>query len=327
MTTAPRPARVLVFGASGHVGRPMADHIARQADGPTLRLATSTADKVAALRADFPDAEVVVANYLDLPSMTDAFDGVDAAFVLTPDFTMDERRAMTNVAAAAHHHGRAPHIVKLTGCTIGINRVEDLSFRLQYFNGSSLQYQQARAVLDASGLPVSYLNSFAYFMDDLISVWLLPLVIRHKLSAPFDRVTTFVDTRDLGEAGANLLMGPHDREHDGYSHHVTGTERIRFSDVAPLMSKSFGIEIEYEDDPDAFLADVRFAVEDHFGAGAAEYFLDFSLNEQVEEPLFIVTDVLKNLLGREPRNLADWIEEHKDLFFDAGLGADLPTEL
>src|SRR5437867_8513029 len=141
----PAPDRVLVLGASGHVGGPLAEHVAKQPGAPQLRLATSSPDKAADLSDRFPQAEIVVANYLDLPSMMAAFEGVDAAFVITPDFTMDERRAMTNIAAAAHHAGTLPHIVKLTGVTIGINRVEELRTAVREYNGSSLQYQQARA--------------------------------------------------------------------------------------------------------------------------------------------------------------------------------------
>ena len=102
------PNRILVFGASGHVGGPLAETIAAVESGPTLRLATSSVEKAGELKAKFPSAEVVRADYLDLPSMVAAFDSVDAAFVITPDFKIDERRAMTNVCAAAYAAGTEP---------------------------------------------------------------------------------------------------------------------------------------------------------------------------------------------------------------------------
>ncbi|SNR82510.1 Uncharacterized conserved protein YbjT, contains NAD(P)-binding and DUF2867 domains [Haloechinothrix alba] len=311
----PAPHRVLVFGASGHVGAFAADAIAGSNRNVALRVATSSVDKAGELKARYPSAEIVQADYMDLQSLVAAFDGVDAAFLITPDFRIDEQRAMINVCAAAHAAGTQPHLVKLTGVTIGINNANELRPSLREYPGPALQYQQARAVLNASGLPVSFLNSFAYFMDDLLTVWLLPLLNRRVLSAPFDRSTTFVDTRDLGEAAARLLLEPHDREHDGYMHHVTGTERIRFSEVATMLTEVLGVEITYEDDPQAFKDDVEEVVNMHFGPGATDYFVEFCLNEQKEEPLFIVTDVLQHLLGREPRTLRDWIEEHKSAFF------------
>lgn len=314
----PAPERVLVFGASGHVGGPLAAAVAAAEGAPALRLATSSSDKAVELAARFPSAEVVQADYGDLQSLVAAFDGVDAAFIITPDFKIDERQAMINVSAAAYAAGTLPHLVKLTGVTIGINNVNELRPALREFPGSSLQYQQARAVLNASGLPVSFLNSFAYFMDDLLTVWLLPLLNRRVLSCPYERVTTFVDTRDLGEAAARLLLEPHDREHDGYMHHVTGTERITFSEVARLLTEVLGVDIAYEDDPQAFKRDVEGVVNAHFGPDATDYFLAFCANEQKEEPLFVVTDGLRHLLGREPRTLREWIEEHKPVFLAEG---------
>ncbi|HJT92609.1 MAG TPA: NmrA family NAD(P)-binding protein [Mycobacterium sp.] len=314
----PAPERILVFGASGHVGGPLAQAIADTEGGPTLRLATSSPEKAAELATKFPTAEVVQANYTDVLGLVTAFDGVDAAFLITPDFRVDERQAMINISAAAHASGRQPHLVKLVGVTIGINNVNELCTALRDTAGPSLQYQQARAVLNASGLPVTFLNCFANFMDDFLTVWFPSVLTRRVLSAPYDRSSSFIDTRDLGQAAARLLLEPHDREHDGYMRHLTGTERIRFSEVAELMTDVLGIEIGYEDDPQAFTEELKEIMAAQFGAGALDWFLAFSENEQKEEPLFILTDELRRLLGREPRTLREFIDEHRHVFLGQG---------
>lgn len=308
------PERILVFGASGHVGRFAAATIAAAEPSPELRLATSSAEKAAELEASFPSAEVVQADYTDLSSLIAAFDGVDAAFIIMPDFKVDERHAMINVGAAAYAVGTQPHLVKLTGVTMGINNIHDLCPALQTIPGPSLQYQQARQVLNASGLPVSYLNSFANFMDDFLTVWGLQIMERKVLAVPYDRSSSFVDTRDLGEAAARLLLQPHNRDHDRYVYHVTGTERIRFSEVAELMTDVLGVNIAYEDDPETFRAELLEIYTANYGASSLDWYLAFSENEQKEEPLFLVTDELRHLLGREPRSLREWIEEHKSVY-------------
>ncbi|MGY4101485.1 NmrA family NAD(P)-binding protein [Nocardia sp. R16R-3T] len=310
----PAPERILVFGASGHVGGPAAAAIAAADNAPALRIATSSAEKAAELKAGFPSAEVVQASYTDLPSMVAAFDGVDAAFLITPDFRIDERQAMINVSAAAHAAGTQPHLVKLVGVTIGINNVNELRTPLRDTPGPSLQYQQARAVLNASGLPVTFLNCFANFMDDFLTVWLPPVLSRRVLAAPYDRSSLFVDPRDVGEAAAQLLLRPHSREHDGYMRHITGTERIRFSEVADLMTEVLGVEITYEDDPQRYKSEVGGLITAQYGPAVIDWFLAFSENEQKEETLFIVTDELRYLLGREPRTLREFFEERKHIF-------------
>jgi nucleoside-diphosphate-sugar epimerase len=224
----------------------------------------------------------------------------------------------SNLVAAAWQSGNEPHLVKLTGVEIGINHVNELPTSMRDNDGPSLAYQQWRAVFNASGLPVSYLNSFAYFMDDLLTVWLLPIMTRQVFSAPYDRSTTFIDPRDLGEAAANLLLAPHDRGHDGFMHHCTGTDRIRLSEVASLLTEILGVEIPYEDDAERWVNEVRDVCDAQFGAGAADYLLKFFENEQRTESLFIVTDVLPHLLGRPARTLREWIEEHKHVYLAEG---------
>ena len=310
----PAPERVLVFGASGHVGGPLARTVTASGTATALRLASSTPEKAADLAENFPTAEVVQANYTDLSSLIAAFDGVDAAFLITPDFKVDERHAMINICAAAQASGRQPHLIKLVGVTIGINNVHELRTSLRDNAGPSLQYQQARAVLNASGLPVTFLNCFANFMDDFLTVWFPSVLTRRVLAAPYDRSSSFIDTRDLGEAAARLLLEPHKRDHDGYMRHVTGTERLRFSDVANLMTDILGVEISYEDDPRRFADELGELMAAQFGAGSLEWFLAFSENEQKEEPLFILTDELRQLLGRAPRTLRDFISEHRHAF-------------
>ncbi|HKS49823.1 MAG TPA: NmrA family NAD(P)-binding protein [Amycolatopsis sp.] len=314
----PAPEKILLFGASGHVGGPAAATITAAEPAPELRLATSSAEKAAELKASFPSAEVVQADYTDLQSLVSAFDGVDAAFIITPDFRIDERQAVINVSAAAHAAGTQPHLVKLTGVTIGINSINDLRPALRDFPGPSLQYQQARAVLNASGLPVTFLNCFANYMDDFLTVWGFSLLTRGVLAAPYDRSSLFVDPRDVGEAAARLLLQPHSREHDGYVRHITGTERIRFSEVAALMTEVLGVDIAYEDDPQTFKAELGEVFKAQFGPSALDWLLAFSENEQKEEVLFIVTDELRHLLGREPRTLREWIEENRHFYLAEG---------
>ncbi|MGV0906700.1 NmrA family NAD(P)-binding protein [Mycobacterium novum] len=314
----PAPEKVLVFGASGHVGGPLVETIQARNNPPQLRLVTSSQDKVAGLGKRFPGAETVVADFTDLPSLVDAFDDIDAAFLISPDFQYNERQVASNLAAAAWHSGNEPHLVKLAGLGIGVNHVNELRTAMREGRGPALAYSQWRAVLNASGLPVSFLSSWGYFMDDLLTVWLLPMMTRQVFSAAFDRSTTFLDPRDLGAAAAAMLLAPHDRDHDGFVHYCTGTERIRFSEVALLLSEILGVEIAYEDDPDRWANEVRDVCDAKFGTGATDYLVKFFENEQRDEPLFIVTDVLPNLLGRPAKTLREWIEEHKHAFLAEG---------
>src|SRR3546814_3654245 len=88
--------KVLIFGASGHIGGPVARFMRYKGWRERLRLATSSAAKLDRLRVSFPDCETVVADYLNLDSLNDALKGVRTVFVITPDF-IDEPVAMSNL--------------------------------------------------------------------------------------------------------------------------------------------------------------------------------------------------------------------------------------
>jgi hypothetical protein len=91
----PIPRSILIFGASGHIGRPLTEFLHKEAPQIRLRLVSSQPVRIDELRRDFPQAEVVCADYFDGPSLESAVWAMEGVFVNTPPGT-DERSAMTN---------------------------------------------------------------------------------------------------------------------------------------------------------------------------------------------------------------------------------------
>ncbi|KAI8302945.1 hypothetical protein K4K61_007529 [Colletotrichum sp. SAR11_59] len=108
------PSTILIFGASGHIGGPLAQFLAREAPATKLRLATSNDSKKAQLQSAFPDAEVVVANYADAASLSAAVAGAEGVFVITPP-GLHEEKPMTALVSALKQAGTATHIIRFLG--------------------------------------------------------------------------------------------------------------------------------------------------------------------------------------------------------------------
>ena len=108
------PCSVLIFGAAGHIGGPLADFLSREAPHIQLRLVSRDAARVQQLQSRYPDAEVVKADYMDQASLTRALADIEGVFVLTP-FGTDEAVAMGNLVAAVRSAGTEPHIIRLLG--------------------------------------------------------------------------------------------------------------------------------------------------------------------------------------------------------------------
>ena len=315
------PQSILVFGAAGQVGQPLVRRVMSKEHPPTLRLVASNADSARKLHQLFPGSDIVVANYFDLPAMMSAFEGMEAAFVIGADF-MDEQHAMTNVAAASYHSGTIKHILRMTGAAPGDNRVADLHPAARDVLNPAQQFQEAREVLLACGTPVSFVNCWAA-MHTLLTRFNLPdIVLRHTLSMPYDRASTFLDPDDVGEAAAELLLAGHDRRHDGTWHHLTGCERLRYADLADILSEELGMPIAYEDDPARFVESLEPFMA-AWGVGP-EGLLGFLQAEYRQAPRFMVSDTLPMLIGRPAKPIREFIREHREeLLGNAGFGAQI----
>ena len=304
--------RILVFGASGHIGGPLAEKVRRDAPQAILRLVTHRVDLVSQLEQRFPKAEVVVASYFDLPSLLDAFAGVDGCSVVTPDF-LDEEEAMTNVVAAARHHGVLRHMVRLVADPIGMT-MERVPDTLKTFGGgTAVQHLRAKEILDRSRLPVTYLNNAAYFMDNFLTFFAPPIRQHRKLVVPRNRRMAFLDTTDTGECAAAVLLSEDD-VHIGQIYHLdNGHDVMRFDEVAELASRALGVTITYDGTDEGFEQYCGDAIRAYIGEpDAVDYYLHYFQFEQDNESVWRKSDIVEFLTGRPAKRLEAWLEEHRD---------------
>ncbi len=304
--------RVLVFGARGHIGGPCAARVQRDLPAAQLRLVTHRPDAADALQRQFPNAEVVQASYFDLPSLLAAFDGVDGAFVVTPDF-LDEKTAMGNVVAAARHHDTLRHLVRLVADPIGMT-IERVPASLHAFGGgTAVQHLRAKEILDRSGLPITYINNAAYFMDNFLTFFAPPIQADRKLVVPRDRRMGFLDTTDTGEC-AGAILGSSDAHHIGQIYHLdNGNDVMTFREVAELASRALGEQITYDGSDEAFEQYCGEALRGYFGTpDAVDYYLHYFQFEQDNETVWRKSDIVEFLTGRPAKRLEDWLVEHRD---------------
>jgi NmrA-like family len=305
--------RILVFGAAAHVGGPLAQFIATAAPETKLRLATSSNNKHAALQATFPTAEVVTANYFDEESLVSALKDVHGVFVITPDF-FDEITGMEIFVRAIRRSPSVDHIVRLLADTPGMSLAMLPSELRNLGPGPAHQHFEAQAILNASGLPVTYLNSLGYFMDDFLIHFSPPLKSKRKLVIPYDRKMCFTECAELGEAGARLLLQGPDR-HAGCYYHFNNAEPPRlFSEVAKLMSEVTGETVVHDGSPETFIAELGPLLKELTGDDrAARYFVVNWQMERDHQDAFFASDWSAEILDRQPTTLKAWLVARKDV--------------
>lgn len=298
----PIPRSILIFGAAAHVGRPLARFLRSQGLPIRLRLASSQTQRQAELRREFPDAEVVSANYFDLSSLEAAVEGMEGIFVITPSGT-DERPAMTNLVAAIKKAGCAVHILRCVGMQpeANLRRIPPSLLKPPAL-GLPIQHPIVKRILDESELPVTYLNFGATFMDNFF--WMKEGLQRKRKLIWHDRLIPFIDPRDIAEVAGRLLLSDNHR-HVGQFHTLNnGHDLMRYSEVATLMTEVFGERVTHDGSREAF-----YEAYAHLGH-RRDYLWDFFEYEKANEVVWARNDFVERTLGRKPVTLREWLKEH-----------------
>ncbi|HKR90200.1 MAG TPA: NmrA family NAD(P)-binding protein [Phenylobacterium sp.] len=306
----PIPKSILIFGAAAHIGGPLAAFLLREAPPIHVRLATHCAAKVDALRSLFPSAEVVTADYFDGASLRAAVDGMEGVFVIAPSGT-DEQPAMTNLVKALEASGSLVHLIRLVGLQPEANpRRVPQSLREQRLN-LPVQHPIAKQILDASGLPVTYLNCGATFMDNFLVFGMRDGLRRERKLIWPERLIPWIDPRDVAEVAGRLLLSDNHR-HIGQFHTLNnGHDLLRFHEVAELMSEAWNEPISYDGSKESF-----FASYPQIGP-RLQVLWDFFQYEQDNEVVWARNDFVERTLGRKPTTLRDWLIEHRDAVLGA----------
>ncbi|MFY1667640.1 NmrA family NAD(P)-binding protein [Pseudomonas sp. Pseu.R1] len=224
--------KVLVTGASGDTGRAaVRESIALGLD---VRAMVHTLDaRSDALKA--LGAEVVVGDLLQIDTVRDAMQGVEAAYLVWP-VQPGLINATVNFAQAAKESG--------------VSTVINLSQRSANRESSSDSCRDtfiAEEVLNWSGLPVIHLRP-TYFLEWLLYPWQLPFLQQGVLRMPVGKGRhSPIAADDQGRAIAVLLKDP--QGHIGTTINLSGPVEMDHQQMAAELSEALGRTIVFQDVP------------------------------------------------------------------------------
>jgi uncharacterized protein YbjT (DUF2867 family) len=281
----------LVTGATEKVGQVvLAELNARAVPVRVLVEDPATLGPVAA------NVEVVQADASDEHSLKQALAGVEAAFLaapLSPKLTEFHSR----FAAAAKSVG-LPRIVQLSGA--GADASQCCIRALRWWGQSETSTQ---------GFPsVTHLRPT--FLMQMLLKFYTPAGQQGIIAGPFRAGKwTFVDGRDVGAVAAAAMLDP---KFAGRTLTVTGSEELTYAEVAERLSKVLDKQVKYVDIT-ANEARGRLQV-----AGAPPVMIEATLElwDACASKLINVapTDVVKEVTGREPRTLEQFVRDYREMF-------------
>jgi len=277
---------ILVTGATGTVSSTLIERL-RTAPGLQVRALVRSDANAAKVRAAGVQAAL---GDLDEPeSLPPAFEGVDELWQLTPPGPRAPENNM-NALWAARNAG-VKRVVRMSA----IGAAHDAPTR----NGRL--HALSDAELQASGLRWTILRPH-FFMQNLLGF--APAIASGSaiyLNLGQGRLG-FVDTRDISEVAAHILLDPSER-HDGKIYTLTGPESLSLEQAAERLGGVLGRPVSYVAVPDeaARAALLQMGMSPWLAGMTVEYGRAYAAGWGD-----FTTSHVSEVLGREPRSLLEF---------------------
>lgn len=271
-------ARILVLGGEGKTGRPIAERL--RAKGYDVRIGSRSS--------------AVPFDWRDASGWPDALAGVEAVYIAyQPDLAVpgstDDIRRLSALAAVA-----------------GVKRLVLLSGR-----GEDAAEASEEAMKEA-GLPWTVLRGSWFFQNFSEGLFAEP-ILAGELVLPATTVREpFVDTRDIADVAVAALT---EEGHAGKTYELTGPRLMTFREAVAAFSAAGGREVAYTPlSIDAYADGLREAQMPEDVIWLVRYLFGSVLDGRNES----LTGDIEHVLGRPPRDFADFAREVADAGFWRG---------
>jgi uncharacterized protein YbjT (DUF2867 family) len=287
---------VLITGATGTVSTALMN--ALSGADVNLRALVRRESRANGLREQ--GAEAVVGDLDDARSLPPAFEGVQDVWLLTPNGPRAPENNMNAVWAA--RRAGAERIVRLSVVGAGHDAP----------NRSGRLHALSDRETEQSGMRWTILRPHWFMQNLLNEAGDICATGTFSLNTASARIG-MIDARDIAECAARVLLDDPDRHH-GETYTLTGPRSLTFDEAAGQLGRALGRSITYL--PVSDDAKRRTLL----GYGVQQWIVDM-LEEYAQAYACgwgdFTTDTVNGLLGRPPRDMADFIRDHAAAFTPA----------
>jgi len=220
---------VLVTGATGTVSTALLGEL-RGKPGVKLRalVRDPAGAKAQALQED--GIEVVAGDLEEPDTLTEAFEGVDVLWLLTPASALEP--SMGSNAVSAARKAKVGHIVRNSAIKAGHDAP----------NRNGRLHALVEASVKASGIPWTILRPHYYMQNLLSSAGSVASDGMLYMNMGQGRVG-MIDGRDVGVFAAKVIEHP--EQHAGKTYAPTGPELTTMAEAAEILSSVLGKRVNY----------------------------------------------------------------------------------
>ncbi|MFW5415508.1 NAD(P)H-binding protein [Nocardiopsis sp. CNT-189] len=290
------PRTVLVTGATGTVST----ELLKALEGADVRLRALVRGEKGAEGLRRRGVEAVTGDLGDARSLPPAFEGVQDVWLLVPNGPRAPENSMNAVWAA--RRAGVERIVRLSA----VGAAHDAPTR------SGRLHALSDRETEASGLRWTVLRPLWFMQNLLNEAAEISATGAFSLNMASARLG-MVDARDVAECAARVLLDDPDRHH-GATYTLSGPHSVTFDEVAGRLGEALGRPVAYRPVGDGAK---RAAL---LGHGVPEWIADM-LEEYAQAYASgwgdFTTGAVADLLGRPPRDIADFARDHAAAFAPA----------
>lgn len=281
-------APIVVTGATGNVGSAVVHRLL--ARGAAVRAAVRDPDRV---RLE-SEATAVALDFFRPETFGPAVRGAAGLFLVRPPAIARVGPTLCALVDAAADAG-VGHIVFLS--VVGADR------------NSFIPHHKVERRIFERPVPWTILRP-GFFAQNVGDAYRRDIREHGEIFVPAGRGrVAWVDTRDLGELAADILLDP--APHRGRAYTLTGAETRDFDEVAAALARALGRNIRYT--PASALGYARRLHRRGLPLGQVIVLTLLHLGLRRGDAAG-VDPTLGQLLGRPPRTIADYIADHADLW-------------
>jgi uncharacterized protein YbjT (DUF2867 family) len=277
---------ICVTGAGGTVSSELIKQL-ESAHAP-FRAAHFSSEKAEAARARGVD--VVIIDYNRPETLRAACQGCDKLFLLGPP-VLNQTQFELNAVEAAQAAG-VRHIVKQS-----VMEAAENSYSL------AKVHRPVEKAIESSGLAWTFLRPNS-FMQNAVTYMGETIKAESAFYSASDQAKiSHVDVRDIAAVAVQALTDPN---HEGKAYTLTGPEALSYDELASEMSKVLGRTISHVSLPPSDLKQGMLA------QGMPEELADRMLDLERyfrEERASRITNDIKQVIGRDPRQFAQYVRE------------------
>ena len=305
MSATPSSPVIFLFGATGNVGMPLAQHLSATfaSHGYRVRCQTRDFSSTASLQlAQLPHVDLHCTDYSSDDGVRAAMRDVTRVYFVNNPFDMSQVehvRAWLRLGKQQLHFA-----IYLSAMATGEANYSPV-------------HDAGEAAVRESGVPYAFLRPIR-FMQNFTNPLFRPfgIVHGHIKGADGDIPSAAIDCRDIAECAASILTAPAAQllKHSGQAYSLTGPDLMTGDEQAAMFTRYFGSPVVFDN---MDVAEYKAWLESmHLPPPLVEGLMR-GLQYMRSGKAAIVAPGVRNILGREPRGWKAFMADYgKDMSID-----------